>query len=203
MKNFHYARLDEPIESFMFRYDERQLHVANLKIASSDILGALTDMEELWKPLAGEKKFTAHFFKEEIEDAYSHYFVLVKICGFLGFLAITISCLGLLGMVVLTVESKTKEIGIRKVMGASVAGVIMMLSKDFMKLIVIASCIALPLTYLFFDKVYFRSQHYKIPIGAAEIVLSIVIILSFGLATILSQTMKAAQANPVDTLRND
>ncbi|MEZ4946546.1 MAG: ABC transporter permease [Cyclobacteriaceae bacterium] len=203
VKNFHYARLDEPIESFMFRYDERQLHVANLKIASSDILGALTDMEELWKPLAGEKKFTAHFFKEEIEDAYSHYFVLVKICGFLGFLAITISCLGLLGMVVLTVESKTKEIGIRKVMGASVAGVIMMLSKDFMKLIVIASCIALPLTYLFFDKVYFRSQHYKIPIGAAEIVLSIVIILSFGLATILSQTMKAAQANPVDTLRND
>ncbi|MEQ8362480.1 MAG: ABC transporter permease [Cyclobacteriaceae bacterium] len=203
VKNFHYTQLDEPIESFMFRYDNRQWRVANLKIASSDILGTLTDMEELWKPLAGEKKFTAHFFEEEIEDAYSHYFVLVKICGFLGFLAITISCLGLLGMVVLTVESKTKEIGIRKVMGASVTGMIMMLSKDFMKLIVIASCIALPLTYLFFDKVYFRSQHYKIPIGATEIVLSIVIILCFGLATILSQTMKAAQANPVDTLRND
>jgi len=203
VKNFHYAPLDEPIESFMFRYDEEQWRVANVKIASTNILGTLTDMEELWKPIAGEKKFTAHFFEEEIEDAYSHYFVLVKICGFLGFLAITISCLGLLGMVVLTVESKTKEIGIRKVMGASVSGMIVMLSKDFLKLIVIASFIALPLTYLFFDKVYFRSQHYKIPIGATEIVLSIVIILSFGLATILSQTMKAAQANPVDTLRND
>ncbi|MFZ1805823.1 MAG: ABC transporter permease [Cyclobacteriaceae bacterium] len=203
VENFHYAPLDESIESFMFRYDERQWHVANVKIASTNILGTLTDMEESWKPLAGEKKFAAHFFEEEIEDAYSHYFVLVKICGFLGFLAITISCLGLLGMVVLTVESKTKEIGIRKVMGASISGMIVMLSKDFLKLIVIASCIALPLTYLFFDKVYFRSQHYKIPIGATEIVLSIIIILSFGLATILSQTMKAAQANPVDTLRND
>ncbi|MEQ8304618.1 MAG: ABC transporter permease [Cyclobacteriaceae bacterium] len=203
VKNFHYAQLDEPIESFMFRYDERQWRVANLKIASTDIRGTFTDMEELWKPLAGEKKFTAHFFEEEIEDAYSHYFVLLKICGFLGFLAITISCLGLLGMVVLTVESKMKEIGIRKVMGASVSGMIMMLSKDFMKLIVIASCIALPLTYLFFDKVYLRSQHYKIPISAAEILLSVAIILSFGLATILSQTVRAAQANPVDTLRND
>jgi len=203
VKNFHYAQLDEPIESFVFRYDDAQWRVANLKIASTNMLGALTDMEQLWKPLAGEKKFTAHFFEEEIEDAYSHYFVLVKICGFLGFLAITISCLGLLGMVVLTVESKTKEIGIRKVMGASTSGVTMMLSRDFMKLIVIASCIALPVTYLFFDKVYFRSQHYKIPIGAGEIVLSIVIILSFGLATILSQTWQAAQANPVDTLRSE
>ncbi|MGE0770846.1 MAG: ABC transporter permease [Cyclobacteriaceae bacterium] len=203
LKNFHYAQLDEPIESFMFTYDDGTFRVANLKIASNDMLGTLTDLEALWKPLAGEKKFVAHFFEDEIEDAYSHYFVLVKICGFLGFLAITISCLGLLGMVVLTVESKTKEIGIRKVMGASVSGMITMLSRDFIMLILIASSIALPLTYLFFEKVYFRSQSHKIPVGASEIVLSMFIVLAFGLVTVLSQTMKAAQANPVETLRNE
>lgn len=203
VKNFHYKQLNEPIESFIFRYNDEKVQVANVNIASADILGTLTDMEELWKPLAGEKKFTAHFFEEEIENAYSHYFILVKICGFLGFLAITISCLGLLGMVVLTVESKTKEIGIRKVMGASISGMIVMLSKDFLILIVIASAIALPLTYLFFDKVYLRTQYYKIPIGATEIVLSFTIILTFGLITILSQTWRAAQANPVDTLRSE
>lgn len=78
-----------------------------------------------------------------------------------------------------------------------------MLSKDFVKLIIIATAIALPLTYLFFDKVYLRSQYYKIPIGASEIVFSVALIMVFGLITILSQTMKAARANPVDTLRSE
>ncbi len=201
--NFHYAPLDQPIESFMFRYDVNQFRVANVKVASNDMLETLTEMDAIWRMLGGEKKFIAHFFEEEIEEAYSNYFVLVKLCGFLGFLAITISCLGLLGMVVLTVDSKIKEIGIRKVMGASTHGMVVMLSKDFIKLIFIASCIALPITYLFFDQVYMRTQYYKIPIGATEILISLGIIMSFGFFTILSQTMRAAQANPVDTLRSE
>ncbi|HCR53193.1 MAG TPA: hypothetical protein DIW27_02160, partial [Cytophagales bacterium] len=94
-------------------------------------------------------------------------------------------------------------IGIRKVMGASTHGMVVMLSKDFIKLIFIASCIALPITYLFFDQVYMRTQYYKIPIGATEILISLGIIMSFGFFTILSQTMRAAQANPVDTLRSE
>jgi ABC-type antimicrobial peptide transport system permease subunit len=126
---------------------------------------------------------------------------MVKMCGFLGLLAITISCLGLLGMVVFTVENRVKEVGIRKVMGASTAGIIVILSKDFMKLMSIAALIAIPLAYLFFDQVFVRMQYYHVPVGILEIVISLSLMFLLGLATIFSQTIRAARANPVDTLK--
>ena len=201
VRNFHYGQLREPIKSFFFRYDPSQWQYANIKVVSADMIETFAQMEIAWKTFAGEKKFTARFFEDEIEEAYSFYFAMVKICGLLGFLAITISCLGLLGMVVFTVENRTKEVGIRKVIGASTVGIIVLLSKDFLKLIFIAAAVAMPLTYLFFDKIYLRMQSYKIPIGAGEIIISIVVMMVLGLATILSQTAKAAKANPVDSLR--
>lgn len=97
-------------------------------------------------------------------------------------------------------ENRTKEVGVRKVMGASTMGIMMLLSKDFMKLMLIAAVIAMPLSYLFFDQIFLRVQTYKIPIGITEIIVSILVMMVLGLATILSQTAKAAKANPVDAL---
>jgi putative ABC transport system permease protein len=203
VKNFHYASLRDPIKSFFFRYDASQFNIANIKVASSDMFSSITEMESVWKTVGGEKKFESQFLEDEIEEAYSFYFTMVKICGFLGLLAITISCLGLLGMVVFTVENRTKEIGVRKVMGASTSTITVLLSKDFAKLMIVAALIATPLTYLFFDKVFLTMQHYKLPIGAFEIIASLLIMLTLGFITILSQTVKAAKANPVETLRNE
>jgi putative ABC transport system permease protein len=201
VKNFHYAQLREPIQSFFFRYDPKEWQFANIKVSSSDMTETLRQMEVVWKSFESEKKFTSQFFDDEIEEAYSVYFAMIKICGFLGFLAITISCLGLLGMVVFTVENRIKEVGVRKVMGASTTGIILLLSKDFIKLMLIAAVIAMPLSYVFFDQIFLRTQSYKIPIGVTEIVVSILVMVVLGLATILSQTTRAAKANPVDTLR--
>jgi ABC-type antimicrobial peptide transport system permease subunit len=106
-------------------------------------------------------------------------------------------------MVVFTVENRIKEIGVRKVMGASASSVIVLLSKDFMKLMLIAAVIAIPLTYLFFDKVYLQLQYYHADIGVFDIVISLLIMLSLGVTTILSQTVRAAKANPVDSLRHE
>ncbi len=203
VKNFHYASLREPIKSFFFRYDASHFSIANIKVASSDMFTSITEMESAWKSMGGEKKFESKFFEDEIADAYSFYFAMVKICGFLGLLAITISCLGLLGMVVFTVENRTKEIGVRKVMGASTSTITMLLSKDFAKLMLIAALIATPITYLFFDGIFLKMQYYKLPIGAFEIIASLLLMLVLGFVTILSQTVKAAKANPVDTLRNE
>jgi len=203
VRNFHYLHLREPIKSFFFRYDKTQFHVANIKVVSTDIFTTISEMESVWKIFGGEKKFEAKFFDDEIGEAYAFYFSMIKICAFLGMLAISISCLGLLGMVVFTVENRVKEIGIRKVMGASTQTVTILLSRDFAKLMVIAAMIATPLTYLFFDKLYLQAQRYKLPIGVSEIAISLFIMLALGLATILSQTMKAAKANPVDTLRSE
>ncbi|HOY49467.1 MAG TPA: FtsX-like permease family protein, partial [Flavobacteriales bacterium] len=203
VQNFHYTSLHDPIKSFFFRFDESQFNIANVKVASTDMFTSIGEMESTWKIIGGEKKFESKFFEDEIADSYSFYFAMVKICGFLGLLAITISCLGLLGMVVFTVENRTKEIGVRKVMGASTSTITMLLSKDFTKLMFIAALIATPLTYLFFDRVFLRMQAYKMPIGALEIIVSLLLLFVLGFATILSQTVKAAKANPVDTLRNE
>ena len=200
-KNFHYADLQTPISSFIFRYDAKQFRYANLKVTSPNMHATIANLEAVWKTIGGEKKFEARFFDDEIEEAYSTYDSLVKICGFLGFLAITISCLGLLGMVVYATETRTKEIGVRKVMGASTVTIAMLLSKDYVKLMVVAVIIATPITYYFFDLLFLGSQYYRIGIGALEIIASIVLMFILGVGTILSQTAKAARANPVETLR--
>lgn len=201
VKDFYYSDFRMPIQSFAFRHDLGKFNYANVKIVSTDMHTTFSEMEATWKSIAGEKKFKARFFDDEIEEAYSIYYSMIKISGFLGMLAITISCLGLLGMVVYATETRTKEIGVRKVMGASTRTIAVLLSKDYVKLMLIAIVIATPLTYLFFDLLLFGSEHYPIGIGALEIVASILLMLVLGVGTILSQTVKAAKANPVDTLR--
>jgi putative ABC transport system permease protein len=204
VKNFHYMHLREPIKSFMFRYDTKQFQYANIRITGThDVVATVSKIESTWKTFGGENKFSAQFFDDEIKDAYAFYFSMIKICGFLGFLAITISCLGMLGMVVFTVENRMKEVGVRKVMGASIPDITLLLSKDFIRLMVIAAMFAAPLTYLFFDKLYLSSQYYKMDIGILEVVFSLGLMLMLGLATIFSQTISAAKANPVDTLRSE
>jgi putative ABC transport system permease protein len=203
VKNFHYANLREPIRSFVFRNDSRQFNYANLKVASNDMYSALGEMEETWKVFGGETKFRSRFFEDEIKEAYSVYFSLIKICGFMGFLAITISCLGLLGMVVYTAETRMKELGIRKVMGATSYQLAVLLSKSYLKLMVIAAVIATPVTYLLFDKGMLQTQYYRFDIGISEIFISLGIMLALGGGTILSQTIKAAKTNPVDTLKSE
>jgi ABC-type antimicrobial peptide transport system permease subunit len=203
VKDFHYMHLKEPIRSFFFRYDPKEFRYANLKISSDDIFSAISEMSTVWKPLGGERKLEGQFLADEIRASYSFYFSIIKIFGFMGILAISISCLGLLGMVVFTVENKTKEIGIRKVMGASVKSITMDLSKDFIKIMLVAAIIATPITYLFFDQIYLKVQYHSVDIGALEIITSLMIMLILGLVTVLSQTVKAAKANPIETLRHE
>lgn len=203
VKDFHYATLRETIRPFFFYVDPGVYRLANVKLRAMDPVQALAEIEASWKTFAGEWKFTSRFFEDEIEEAYSFYFVMIKICGFLGLLAISISCLGLLGMVVFTVENRVKEIGIRKVMGASTEGLVRLLSWDFIRLLLVAFAVATPLTYLFMDRVYLPLEHSRIPISAGDIVLSMGILLALGLATILSQTIRASHANPVETLRSE
>jgi ABC-type antimicrobial peptide transport system permease subunit len=202
VKNFHYADLRSPIGSFFFRYDPGQFQFANLTLTTTDMTASINTMERSWKKIEPEKKFMARFFDDEIRESYTFYFAMVKICGFLGLLAISISCLGMLGMVVFSVENRMKEVGIRKAMGASGWSITLVLSKDFVRLMIMAAVLATPLAYLFFDKLYLQSQqYYHSSVGAAEIIISLLLVFILGLTTILSQTLKAARANPVDTLR--
>ncbi len=201
LKNFHFASLLVPIEPFFFRSNSKEYKMANLKIVSDDTHESVTTIEKVWRTIGQDQKFDARFFDDEIDEAYSFYETLLKIVGFLGLLALSISLLGLLGMVVYTSENRTKEVGIRKVMGASIWNITYLLSKEYLRLMILASLLILPLAILFMDKLLASQQYYSITLSAWDIVVSVIILMAFGLSTIASQTVKTASINPADTLR--
>jgi ABC-type antimicrobial peptide transport system permease subunit len=143
----------------------------------------------------------AEFLADQIRDAYAFYDSIVKMWGFMGLLAITIACLGLLGTVVFTVKNRVKEVSIRKVMGASSESLVYLLSRDFIVLLAIAGIVAIPGVYFLMELMLQEAQYYHAPIGAFDVVISLAVVLALGLTTIFSQTLKAANTNPVDNLR--
>jgi putative ABC transport system permease protein len=123
-----------------------------------------------------------------------------NIFGIFTFLGLFIACLGLLGLASFTAESRTKEIGIRKVLGASVGGIVLMLSKQFTKWVLLANCIAWPVAYFFMDR-WLKNFAFRVDMGVWTFVLSGVLVLLVALLTVSYQSVKAAVANPVDSLR--
>jgi ABC-type antimicrobial peptide transport system permease subunit len=127
----------------------------------------------------------------------------MKIFGFLGTLAITIACLGLLGIAVYSMQLRVKEVGIRKVMGATELGLVGLLSRNFLAMMAIAICIGVPIAYFFFNLVLLPLNYYHTKVGVLEIFYSIVLMTGLGLLMIGSQTLKAATSNPAEVLRNE
>lgn len=203
VKNFHFAPLRYPINKFFFRMNPEHFVYAHLKVHSNDAFSMFTEFETHWKNLNPEQKLEAEFFEDELNDGYSNYRVLLKIVGFLGLMAITISLLGMLGMVVYTSETKAKEVSIRKVMGATVYSLAFLLSKDYLKLMVWAILFAVPITAFLFQFVLSKIQYYSVSLTLWDILLSAVVLLGLGLATITSQTYKTALTNPADTLKGE
>jgi ABC-type antimicrobial peptide transport system permease subunit len=158
-------------------------------------------MEKIWSKLSNTRKFEAHFFDDEMEELYHFYWALLKMIGFLGTLAISIALLGLLGMVIYTTESRTKEIGVRKVFGASEASITYLLSKDFLRLMVWAIGFGIPVSILLFDDFLSELQYYRVSLNVWDILVGLIVFFLIGIITIASQTRKAAGANPIETLR--
>jgi hypothetical protein len=203
LRNFHFAPLNQPIDKFFFRVDPNRFAYANLEVSSTDAFAMFNQMEDVWKTLPTEKRFSAKYFEDELNEAYDSYRVLLKIIGFMGLLAITISMLGMLGMVVYTAETKTKEVGIRKIMGATAASIVLLLSKDYLKMMAWAIFFAVPVTGFILDKMLEQLQYYSVRLSVWDVGMSIFILASLGLLTITSQTYRAAMANPATTLKTE
>ncbi|MEQ9300920.1 MAG: FtsX-like permease family protein [Cyclobacteriaceae bacterium] len=202
LEDFNFEPLDRLIRPLLFRYSLEQSQYALLTINSSDIKGTIDDLDALWSGIDQEIRFDAVFLDDEIEKAYSFLRAQIKIFSYLSALAITISCLGLLGMVAYTTENRTKEIAIRKIMGATNQSLYYLLTKDFIKLIGISALIAIPFSYLFYDKLFlYFLLRYGSGLGVTEVVVSILFLLVVGFASIYWQTAKVAHTNPSKNLR--
>lgn len=156
-----------------------------------------------WSEINPDKKLDFQYMDEEISQFYDFMFGdVVSITSTITVLAITIACLGLLGMAIYTTESREKEVSIRKVMGASGESLVLLLSGGFIKLLLIAAVISLPLTYLFNEK-WLDLMAYKVGVTPGSLLFGVGILLGLGALTIVSQTFRAAYHNPADKLRGE
>ncbi|MFY0685523.1 MAG: ABC transporter permease [Cyclobacteriaceae bacterium] len=203
VKDFQHVKISDPIHEFVFIHNTQENYWVHLKVQTSDIVSLMDRLEAVYREIDPIHPFQAEFFDERIERAYGEYSVMYKVIGFVAFLTISIAALGLLGMAVYTAENKIKEISIRKVLGASQQEIMISLSRGFFSLILIAGFVAIPLTYLLFEKVILVDYVNRIQLGVFELSSGLLITLSIAAFMIVWQTRRAANANPADTLRNE
>jgi putative ABC transport system permease protein len=168
--------------------------------ATADPRGTVARLAEKWKTLDPVHPFKYEFFDQELAATNQGIFDVVSVLGFLAFLAVTISCLGLLGMATYTTERRRKEVGIRKVLGAADLGIALLLSREFLKMLALAVALGVPLTYGV-NALWLQNFPNRVPFGAGTLLLGTGILLVLGLLTIASQTFRAARSKPVDALR--
>ena len=190
------------IRPMALRYSPNGLLYAHVKIKTEDIEKTLAGLESQWKRFDQVHAFDYQFFDDQLEDTYGFVKDLNGIISITAFLAIVVACLGLLGMAIYNAESRTKEVGVRKVMGAKISDIVLLLSKGFISLLIIAIVIAAPLAY-FANKMWLQMIANHITFGLDIILYGILILLALGLITAGSQAIRAAFANPLHSLRDE
>lgn len=174
--------------------------VMSVKVEGGTYQKTLAELESAWHTFAGEQAFEYTFFDQNIARMYMNEQRTGKIVTVFSVLAIVIACLGLLGLAAFVAERRTKEIGIRKVMGASVAGIVKLLTREFVILVVIANLVAWPIAYWITNR-WLQDFAYRITIGIWVFLAAGVLALLIAFMAVAYQAVKAALANPVEALR--
>ena len=202
VKNFHNSSLQENIEPLSMRMESRSQDLVNINIAPANMPKTIAAIESKWKEMIPGRPFSYIFLDEAFNKQYVNEDRFGKLFLNFSILAILISCLGLLGLASYSTLQRTKEIGVRKVLGASVSNITTLLSKDFIKLVLIALVIASPIAYWGMHK-WLQSFAYRINIHWWVFVVAGLIALFIALFTVSFQAIKAAIANPVESLRTE
>ena len=174
--------------------------VISVRLNTADIPNALNIIKTAWEKAAPQYPFDYRFLDKSFDELYKSFEKQIQIFTIFALLAIFIACLGLFGLASFTSEQKTKEIGIRKVLGSSVTGILKLLSKEYLLLILISNLIAWPAAYFLMNK-WLQDFAYRIEINYLIFLLSGVIVFIISILTISMQVIKAATANPVKSLR--
>ncbi len=200
-RDFHFASMKQPIGSLGI-FPVTWGNVLLVKMTGNNIPQTLSFMENKWKTLAPHRPFSYTFLDEEYNQMYSNENRISRVFTVFASLAILLACLGLFGLVAYTTAQRTKEIGIRKVLGASVLGITTLLSKDFLKLILIAIVIASPIAWYVMNE-WLKDFVYRMEIQWWVFVLAGVVAVSIALLTVSAQSVKAALMNPVKSLKSE
>jgi putative ABC transport system permease protein len=202
VKDFHLASLHEPVKPLaIFLLDQYQ-NVILVKISGNDVPSALSSIKKIWNGRMMDRPFEYHFLDEEYDTLYKNEQNTARIFSTFSAITILLACLGLFGIVAIMTVQRTKEIGIRKIMGATGVKIVMHIFADYLKPVFIAYIISVPLAFYFTNK-WLLGFAYHIAMPVWAFIISGLFCIAISVATISIQSLKAALSNPVDSLRNE
>jgi len=203
VKDFHYRPFKEKVMPQMFQqFADYAPYKFFVRIKPGNPSDALAAMQKAWNNVVADLPFKYSFLDESLNNFYKSERKWSNIIGWAGGISVFLACLGLFGLAALAAINRTKEIGIRKVLGASLPGIVKLLSKDFLKLIIVALIIAAPLAWYFMNK-WLQDFAYRISIGWWIFIMAGALALFIAFVTISLQAVKAGIANPVKSLRTE
>ncbi len=204
IRDFQYGRANNRSgDAVVMRYIDDDPGYVNVKVSTDNIPALNEKIASIWEKIDSVHPYEASLYDDAIKESLRGLDASMKLAGFIAFLAIVIASLGLLGMVVFTTETRIKEVSIRKVMGASEAGLLYLLGRGFFLLLALAALIALPITYLFFDQFLLPELANHAPIALEEMTIGLLAVMLIALLVIGTQTIKIARTNPATVLKNE
>jgi len=207
VKDFNISSLREMIEPFALFHSSSRTYGLNssyisVRLKAGNLNSSVQDLENEWKNFAPDMPFDYSFLDNDFDALYRSEQRMGAVFGVFTFLSIFVACLGLFGLSIYTAERRTKEIGVRKVLGATVQNVVGLLSGDFLKLVFISAIVAFPVAWFAMNK-WLEDFAYRIQIGWAVFIIAAIAAIMIAFITISFQAIKAAVANPVKSLRTE
>jgi putative ABC transport system permease protein len=201
VKDFNFQSMHTPIKPLVL-FPEPWARQLLVKVSGKNIEQALEHMEAKWKQLVPTRPFNYHFLDEDFDKLYRSEIRLGKVINVFAGIAISLACLGLFGLSSYTTQQRIKEIGVRRVIGASVFNIVFLLSKDFVKFVIISFTIATPMAWWIMSN-WLQDYAYAIKMPVWVFALAAVLIIIITLITISFQSIRAALMNPVKSLRSE
>jgi putative ABC transport system permease protein len=204
VENYHHKSLKNNFEPMIFRNTTNEPLYISMRLSSGNVplQRVIEGLEQKWKEIYPENPFAYSFLDTHVGNQYKADTQFTRIFTLFAFFSIAISCLGLFGLVSYTVTVRIKEIGIRKVLGASVSNIVLLFSKDYVLLMLVASAIGIPAAY-YLLALWLENFAYRAPLGWWLFVVPAVLVTLFSIAAVSGQILKAAFVNPVNTLRQE
>jgi putative ABC transport system permease protein len=202
VKDYHFLSLHETMSPLMLRLYSKEMTGNNIsvKIANQQIPKTIEFLQEKFEQIFPRQNFNYRFLDEDLRNMYQEERKTSKVIFYLAILAIFIACLGLFGLASFSIRQRTKEIGIRKALGATVPNIVSYLIAEFLKLLIIANFLAWPAAYIVMNS-WLQNFPYRIEIQISVFIIAGALAFFIALVTVLYQALKAAGANPVEALR--
>ena len=202
VKDFNQQALKNAIDPLFLTTRASQYYFANLQLHSGNFQRVISQLEKHYNQVYPDSYFTHQFVDAQIERSYQQEQTMGKLVNFFAGIAVLIGCLGLYGLVLFMATQKTKEIGVRKVLGASIGSILWLFGKEFARLILVAFVVAAPLAWWVMNK-WLQDFEYKIPLGPGIFLIAIAVTMLVAALTVSFQSVKAALMNPVKSLRSE